>query len=54
MENNLKDEQRLLEQVEIDYLTSLQQRRKWKHPAPNLKEDQIVLVKDENTSPDCL
>ena len=34
-----------------DYLTQLQNRPKWKHSSPNLKVDDLVLVKKVNTSP---
>ncbi|KAI8119856.1 hypothetical protein CVS40_8798 [Lucilia cuprina] len=34
-----------------EYLTTLQQRNKWKFPSENLKEGTVVLIKDENTHP---
>ena len=34
-----------------EYLVTLQQRQKWKHPEVNLKEGTIVILKDENTHP---
>lgn len=34
-----------------DYLTQLQSRPKWKYPQPNLKEGDLVIVKDFNTAP---
>lgn len=34
-----------------DYLTQLQSRPKWKYPQPNLKEGDLVIVKDLNTTP---
>lgn len=34
-----------------DYLSSLQQRVKWKTPVPNIKVGQMVIVRDENTAP---
>ncbi|XP_065356301.1 uncharacterized protein LOC135950699 [Calliphora vicina] len=34
-----------------EYLTTLQQRYKWKFPSENLKEGSVVLIKDDNTHP---
>lgn len=34
-----------------EYITRLQQRPKWLKPLPNLKVGQLVLVKEDNTSP---
>ncbi|XP_033231376.1 uncharacterized protein LOC117182326 [Belonocnema kinseyi] len=34
-----------------DYISELQQRNKWTKPAEPLKENQLVLIKDENLPP---
>lgn len=34
-----------------DYLNNLQQRQKWNHIVPNLKKGDIVILKEDNTSP---
>lgn len=36
-----------------EYLNSLQQRKKWKEISNNLKENDIVLLKDNNVPPNC-
>lgn len=35
----------------VDYLTSLQARSKWLKPTPNIKTDDVVLVKENNLPP---
>ena len=35
----------------MEYLSSLQQRNKWKTPQENAYEGQLVLIKDENQPP---
>ncbi|GFX94183.1 putative gag-pol protein [Trichonephila clavipes] len=37
----------LLEEVEFEFISSLQPRKKWQDAQPNLKEDDIVLIKEE-------
>ncbi|GFW69178.1 integrase catalytic domain-containing protein [Trichonephila clavipes] len=37
----------LLEEVELEFISSLQPRKKWQDAQPNLKEDDIVLIKEE-------
>ncbi|GFR16866.1 uncharacterized protein TNCT_267291 [Trichonephila clavata] len=37
----------LLKEVELQFLSSLQPRKKWQVAQPNLKEDDIVLIKEE-------
>ncbi|GFS31166.1 integrase catalytic domain-containing protein [Trichonephila inaurata madagascariensis] len=37
----------LLEEMSSDFLSSLKPRKKWQEPQPNLKEDDIVLIKEE-------
>ncbi|GFT22392.1 hypothetical protein TNCV_3273701 [Trichonephila clavipes] len=36
-----------LEEVELEFISSLQPRKKWQDAQPNLKEDDIVLIKEE-------
>ncbi|GFT00788.1 integrase catalytic domain-containing protein [Trichonephila clavipes] len=36
-----------LEEVEFEFISSLQPRKKWQDAQPNLKEDDIVLIKEE-------
>ncbi|GFV59978.1 hypothetical protein TNCV_1400861 [Trichonephila clavipes] len=42
-----KDQTGLLEEVEFEFISSLQPRKKWQDAQPNLKEDDIVLIKEE-------
>ncbi|GFW75215.1 uncharacterized protein TNCV_449191 [Trichonephila clavipes] len=37
----------LLEEVEFEFISSLQPRKKWQDAQPNLKKDDIVLIKEE-------
>ena len=55
MTNRYKIQQRMQQEFwkrwNTEYLNELQQRKKWKTQSPNIKQGQLVLIKEDNTPP---
>src|SRR5215472_825017 len=41
----------VLERMSADYLNTLQQRQRWQQATPNLQLGDVVLIKEDNTTP---